>query len=98
MERITDSMLKARLERLNQLIGASNEKYVKDENGKIIGGSPNHHCFEFAYGMVGVHKMGSDMNTGECTVIPLGTKRETFERLVAYISGIQLAKELYNIA
>lgn len=79
MERITEKILKAKVELLNNTKGFINPKY----------GTIDSYTIGYAYGGVCLHqycKSGGVINTFNCGYI---TKRDLFNRICAYIEGIR---------
>tara|TARA_Y100001970_G_C13956246_1_gene710854 strand:+ start:122 stop:631 length:510 start_codon:yes stop_codon:yes gene_type:complete len=97
MERITKKHLDSRIELLNEITGQPMEAYAKDDageclriNGCLVSCS-GHYLLNWAYGAVGVDQMSS--GGGARDILPLGTKRETYERLNALIDGIRIGQQ-----
>ena len=88
MNRITNSDIKAALDRLNKALGRATEPYSKDADGHS---QPNPGVFHeySAYGSVGLHEM-AQTGTSVISHGGLGTKRELYERIHAMIDGIRL--------
>ena len=91
MNRITNSDIKAALDRLNKVLGRATEPYSKDADGHL---KPNPGVFHeySAYGSVGLHEM-AQTGTGVISHGSLGTKRELYERIHAMLDGIRLVRE-----
>lgn len=90
MERITEKMLKIRVQRLNEITNSPAESYTRTDDG-LKANIGNYHL-SHQYGGVCVHRM---MNEGGGVTCPLShghaPKREVFEQLGAYIDGIEFA-------
>jgi hypothetical protein len=88
MQRITESHLQAKIDRLNRITGSPAESYT---DGKANIG--NYHL-SHAYGGVCLHRMH---NSGGGVSSPLSTghvsKRELAGLLSAFIAGIESTKE-----
>ena len=87
MARITDEVLKIRLERLNEVFGYK-RKYVKSKAeyiGKEFG-------LDWAYGNVQLVQY-TGKGYAESDVSPRGTKSEIYDYINAMIKGIALYKE-----
>jgi len=93
-DRITDKMLKNKVETINKMLNVGDDVYTYDENMKITGSVPNCHSLYFAYGSVALHRQSSAEHTGCIQVIPLSTRRDLFEKMQAYINALYLAIEL----
>lgn len=90
--RITESMLQARIDRLNKITGSPMTTYstVDGRNRANVG---NFHL-SHANGGVCVHRICNE--SGGCDSPILGyhaTKRETFDTLCAFIAGFELAQQ-----
>jgi hypothetical protein len=86
--RITDSMLEARIKWLNKLTNSPETPY---SNGKANIG--NWHL-SHAYGGVCVNRMVNENGGASAPIIGYHTtKRECFDALCAFISGIEFAQE-----
>jgi len=82
-QRITNQMLDARVSYLNSIVG------IKEPvSYKTIGG----YAVYSAYGSTGIEKVVSDSGA-VTTIVPLGTKKVTFNRLCSFIDGIVAAKK-----
>jgi hypothetical protein len=90
---ITLSMLKNKIEYLNQITNSPVKPY-SEVNGKIIANIDNFHLYQ-AYGAFGLHRM---VNEGggvtQNHIYGLHTKRELFDRLSVLINGIEFNKGL----
>lgn len=92
--RITESMLEARVERLNKLTGAPLTSYTRID-GKLRANVGNFHL-SHAYGGVCVHQMANEGGGVRTPILGYhAPKRECFDALCAFIAGIEYAKELY---
>ena len=89
--RITDKMLNNSIEYLNKLMNAPETAYTKDDAG--LKANVGHHYLYGAYGGVNLHRMVNEAGGVTC---PLGhvcvPKRELFNKLNAYIAGIELER------
>lgn len=87
MDHITDKDLQSAIDRINRVTGSPAQLY---DNGKACIG--NYHL-SYAYGGVCLHRM---YNESGGVSSPLGggygTKRELFNKLHAYIAGLESAK------
>ena len=92
--RITERDLQATVARINHITNSPTEPYTRDEDGQFKANIGNYHL-SHAYGGVCLHRMVSD-GGGIQTPIIGGhtTKRELFNLMQAYISGILDTKEL----
>jgi hypothetical protein len=94
MTRISRSNLEAVVKRLNIMTGNSIDPYTKDKNGNFIANIGNYHL-SGAYGGVSLHRMSTD-GGGVSDVFRCGhvTKRDLYDRLHAYLNGIERGVEL----
>lgn len=94
MERITVKHLQGMINRLNRLTNSPAEPYGKDEHGKF---KANIGCFHLshAYGGVQLDRICNEAG-GVSTPLGLGhgPKRDLYDRIYAYIRGIEDAQEL----
>ena len=91
MDRITVSMLKARIDYLNQLTNSPTTPY-SEVDGKLKANIGNFHLYQ-AYGACGLHRMVTE--GGGITdrhVYGLHSKRELLNRLNAFIAGLEFDK------
>ena len=94
-DRITIKQLSAQVERLNRLTGQPLEPYVREddgtEHGRFAAQIGNYHVSQ-AYGGVRLHQMATP-GGGVRDVLSLGycSKRELYDRLLAFIEGIETA-------
>jgi len=86
MERISIQMIKKRLDLLNSMVGIIKPVYYKTIGGYNI---------YSGYGKTGIEKTTSERGTST-VIIPLGTKRETFDRLCSFIDGLAIGIDLDN--
>ena len=92
MNRITEKMLQARIDYLNEITGNPAAPYVKDENGKYKAQIGNYHL-SHAYGGVSVHQMSNECcGISEPLFSGYGTKRECFDAIYSFINGYEAAK------
>ena len=75
---------------LNNSLGYSTESYSKG-----VSQEKNYHLYE-AYGGYALHQV-SNKAGGSTTIFGLTTKRELFDQIAAYASGIGIAKSSTNI-
>lgn len=92
--RITESDLKGLCDCLNRITGSPMVPYAYDAaKGKHCAQIGNYHI-SYAYGGVSLHRMHND---GGGVSLPLGgghvPKRELYERMHAFICGIESAKD-----
>lgn len=94
MTMITRSNLEAVVKRLNIMTGNSIDPYTKDEAGQFTANIGNYHL-SGAYGGVSLHRMATD-GGGVSDVFGCGhvTKRDLYDRLHAYLNGIERGVEL----
>lgn len=92
MQRITEKMLELSLMRLNAITNSPSEPYTKNENGEYIANIGNFHLSS-AYGGYCVHRM---YNVGGGATTPIlsyhTTKRDLYDRLNAFIDGIEFSQ------
>lgn len=90
MERITEKQLNAVVERLNRITHSPLASWTKTDKGPTanIG---NYHL-DYAYGGVSLARMRNE-GGGIEMILPGGTKRECYERLQAFLKGIDSTKE-----
>ena len=95
-QRITDKMLQGQVDRINKILGRPLTSYSKDENGNYHPNAGNFHL-SWAYGGVELHEMS---HTPGCTgIIDVfmcghGPKRKLYNRLTAFIRGLELKNSL----
>ena len=89
MERIKLQWIESLVEQLNEATSNPVTSYTKvgDKFNANIG---NYHLYE-AYGAVGLHQMVNE-GGGITEIFCLGSKRETYEKIKAYLRGITLTK------
>lgn len=96
MQRITNKMLEAKAAYLNKITNSPLTPYSKTESGKFKANIGNYHI-SYAYGGACVHRI---MNEGGGVTTPIAygriKKRELFDKLCAYIDGIEYGKQLKN--
>jgi hypothetical protein len=93
MNRITDSVLQARVDYLNKLVGAPLEQWVQKDGGSEsqLGNFNLNH----AYG--GVCLMRITNNGGGCSMPLMSshtTKRDCYDQISAFIKGIEYQQHL----
>ena len=85
---VTLSMLKSKIEYLNQITNSPLKPY-SEINGKLVANIGNFHLYQ-AYGAYGLHRMVSEGGgVSDNHIYGLHTKRELFYRLNAFINGLQ---------
>lgn len=88
MNTIKLSMLKAKIDYLNQITNSPAKPY-SEVNGKLVANIGNFHLYQ-AYGAYGLHRM---VNEGggitDSYIYGLHTKRELFNRLNSFIAGLE---------
>lgn len=90
--RITDSMLEARVKRLNELTGSPATPYGQID-GKTVANVGNFHL-SYANGGVCLHRMANESGGVRTPIISYHTtKRELFDRINSYMDGIMFAQE-----
>lgn len=85
---ITISMLKSKIDYLNEITNSPLKPY-SEVNGKLQANIGNFHLYQ-AYGAFGLHRMVNE--SGGITdryVYGLHSKRELFNRLNAFINGLE---------
>ena len=90
MERITEKHLEALVNRLNRTTG-NPETPWRDTPDGLRANIGNYHT-EHAYSGVGLVRMCNESGGISC-VLPLGTKRELYDQLRAFLKGIESTKE-----
>lgn len=90
--RITDKMLDTLAGRLNKLTGSPETSYTRGEDGRLRANVGNYYI-SHAYGGVCLHRMSNENGGVTC---PLdnghGPKRELWEKMHAFIAGIETAR------
>ena len=90
--RITDSMLEARVKRLNELTNSPATPYTQAD-GRAVANVGNFHL-SYAYGGVCLHRMANPSGGVSTPIISYHTtKRELFDRINSYMDGIMFAQE-----
>lgn len=87
MERITKKNLEAVVERLNRITNNPTEPWTRDEAGKLTANLGNYHL-SGAYGGYALHQMLTDGGGIRDLFGGHMPKRELYDRMHAYISGI----------
>ena len=90
MDRITRKHLDYLINQINTLTGSPME-YCTRIDGKFKCNIGNYHIYS-AYGSVGLHRTMNE-GGGATDVIGLGTKRELYNQMQAFIRGIESTKE-----
>lgn len=85
-------MLQLRVDRLNKLTGHALTSYTKHEDGKFLP-NPGVYYIDMAYGGYQLEQM-AEHDTGCSVVLSRGTKRELFDKLCAYINGIEVGQAI----
>ena len=95
MNRITLTMLRNKVDQLNQLTGNPLEPYVTEEKG-IRAAVGNYHL-SGAYGGYALHRHANPSG-GVCDIFGRGhmTKRELYDLLCAYMLGIEAGNNIQN--
>lgn len=97
MQRITEKMLELSLMRLNAITNSPTSAYTKNEAGEFKT-NPGHFHLSHAYGGVCVHRM---YNEGGAVTTPIlsyhTTKRDLYDRLNAFIDGIEFSQRTNSI-
>jgi hypothetical protein len=92
MQRITEKMLELRMMRLNAITNSPTEAYTVDEYGQYKA-NPGHFHLSHAYGGVCVHRMHNDAGGVTTPILSYHTtKRDMYDRLNAFIDGIEFSK------
>jgi len=88
--RISKKDLERQIQYLNQLTGSPLEPYAK-EGDKFKPQKGNYHLYQ-AYGAYGLDRMSSDEHGGVERVFGLGTKKELYAEICAFVRGIEVMK------
>jgi hypothetical protein len=95
-DRITDKHLKSLVDYINTITDSPKESYKLGQDGRYHA-QIGCYCLDYAYSGVQLQRICND---GGGVSQPIGggygTKRELYEKLQAYIRGIQDGKELYK--
>ena len=89
MDRITQKMLENRVEHLNEITGNQVTPWIRNSDG--LKSVPGVYVLDWAYGGVQLQQVESEGGAVSTIIHGFGTKRELFEKLGAYISGVQAA-------
>ena len=93
MERITEQYLAGMVDRLNRLTGSPVETWTKRADGKGAMANVGNYHLDHAYGGVNLCRV---VNQSGGVTNPIGggfcTKRELYDKLHAFIRGIETAK------
>jgi hypothetical protein len=90
--RITDSMLEARVRRLNELTGSPLSPY-STVDGRAVANIGNFHL-SYAYGGVCLHRMANESGGIRTPIISYHTtKRDLYYVINAFMDGIHFANE-----
>jgi len=96
MQRITNKMLEAKIAYLNKITNNPVSSYSLDEGGKYKANVGNYHLSQ-AYGGVCVHQMANEGGGVRTPIVHSHVKkRELFDKLCAFIDGIEYGKKLTN--
>ena len=87
MERITESMIEKKIKLINKLTGNPQSSWTEHKDKNMTANIGNYHL-QLEYGATGVQQMAGDGGT-TIQIIPLGTKREVFNRLISFIAGLK---------
>lgn len=89
--RVTD--LQARVNRINRTLGLPEEPYQSDRapDGSLQG-NPGVFVLDCAYGGYALNRMARDGGTGEMCVLPRGSARDLYDRMGAFLDGIDAAR------
>jgi len=90
--RITLKQLQAQIEQLNSITNSPKSPWTQGTDGRLSANVGNHHLSR-GFGGCCVHRMANE-NGGVTTPLVHGhvPKRELFNKLEAYISGIEAGK------
>jgi hypothetical protein len=86
MERISEKQLERLAERINKLTNSPTVSWTKHEKG-VKANIGNYHI-DYAYGKVGLCRMLNE-GGGVQSVIGLSTKRELWDKMQAFILGLE---------
>ena len=89
MDRIKLQWIESLVDQLNEATNNQVTSYTK-VGDKFTANIGNYHLYQ-AYGAVGLHKM-VNQGGGVTEIFGLGSKRETYEKIKAYLRGITLTK------
>jgi len=89
-ERITNKDLENVLSRINHIVGAKQEPWSKDSDGKYRA-NVGTYVLDYAYGGVRLSQLTSE-GGGERDITGRGTKKETYYRMHAFIQGLEAHK------
>lgn len=88
MDRITEKQLEALVNQINMITKSPMTSYTKTVKG-FIPNAGNFHL-DFTYGKVGLIRM---LESGGVTpVLPLSTKRDLYDKLHAFIRGLEFTE------
>lgn len=90
--RVRQSDLEARVNRINRTLGLPEEPYKAERgpNGELQG-NPGTYKLDGAYGGWALTRMARDGGTGEATVLTRGSARDLYDRMGAFLDGIEAA-------
>jgi hypothetical protein len=88
MERITESMLQAQIDLLNDLTGHSRKPWIRDDAGKLVA-VPGVYILAGAYGGKQLQQMCNAGGGVRDITQGYRPRRQCFELLRAYIDGIE---------
>ena len=89
MERIKLEWIESLVDQLNEATNSPKTSYTKVD-GKFKANIDNFHLYQ-AYGAVGLRRMVNE-GGGINEIFCLGTKRETYDKIKAYLRGINFNK------
>ena len=89
----TTYMLEARIEYLNKLTNSPATPYTRTESGNLVANVGNFHL-SHAFDGVCLHRMRNESGGVTTPIVSFHiTKRDLYDRINAYIDGIQFALE-----
>lgn len=89
-ERITNKDLENVLSRINRIVGAKEESWSKDSDGRYRA-NVGTYVLDYAYGGVRLSQLTSESGA-ERDITGRGTKKETYYRMYAFIQGLEARK------
>jgi len=84
--RITKQQLQNLLDRINEATGHKLESWTQDETGRYRA-NVGTYVLDWAYGGVRLSQLTNESG-GERDITGLGTKRETYQIMLAFLSGL----------
>jgi hypothetical protein len=93
MPRIAQHDLQARVNRINRTLGLPEDPYQAERgpNGELQG-NPGTFKMDGAYGGWALNRMARDGGTGESCVLTRGSARDLYDRMGAFLDGIDAAR------